>query len=70
MQDRNFHVLYSLPDNFYHCTVHFNIHTVHSPTDAHLLKSLITVYIKLDGYFFFTCFGLRPSSGSFSIEPG
>ena len=23
---------------FYHCTVHSDIHTVHSPTDAHLLK--------------------------------
>jgi len=22
----------------YHCTVHSDIHTVHSPTDAHLLK--------------------------------
>ena len=24
--------------SFYHCTVHSDIHTVHSPTDAHLLK--------------------------------
>jgi len=23
---------------FYRCTVHSDIHTVHSPTDAHLLK--------------------------------
>ena len=27
-----------LRDNFYRCTVHSDIHTVHSPTDAHLLK--------------------------------
>jgi len=26
---------------FYHCTVHSDIHTVHSPTDAHLLKLLL-----------------------------
>ena len=25
-------------NNFYRCTVHSDIHTVHSPTDAHLLK--------------------------------
>jgi len=24
--------------NFYRCTVHSDIHTVHSPTDEHLLK--------------------------------
>jgi len=24
--------------NIYRCTVHSDIHTVHSPTDAHLLK--------------------------------
>ena len=24
--------------NFYRCTVHSDIHTVHSPTDAHLLE--------------------------------
>jgi hypothetical protein len=24
--------------NFYRCTVHSDIHTVHSPTDAHLLN--------------------------------
>jgi len=28
-----------LSDNFfYRCTVHSDIHTVHSPTDAHILK--------------------------------
>ena len=26
------------PDNFYHCTVHSDIHIVHSPTDVHLLE--------------------------------
>jgi len=24
--------------NFYRCIVHSDIHTVHSPTDAHLIK--------------------------------
>ena len=28
----------NLYTNFYRCTVHSDIHTVHSPTDAHLLK--------------------------------
>ena len=26
------------PKNFYRCTVQSDIHTVHSPTDAHLLE--------------------------------
>ena len=28
----------NIPLNFYRCTVHFDIHTIHSPTDANLLK--------------------------------
>jgi len=32
---------------FYRCTVHSDIHAVQSPTDAHLLKTLITIYNKI-----------------------
>jgi len=32
---------------FYLCTTHSDIHTVHSPTDAHFIKTLITIYINL-----------------------
>ena len=32
---------------FFRWSVHIDIHTVHSPTVAHLLKTLITVYIKI-----------------------
>ena len=32
---------------FNRCTVYSGIHTVHSPTDAHLWKNLITFYIKI-----------------------
>ena len=33
-----YHHLNNTPVNFYRCTVHSDIHAVHSPTDAHLLK--------------------------------
>jgi len=29
---------------FYRCTVHSDIHTVHSPTDAHLLKLRLNLH--------------------------
>ena len=34
----NFKKIQQQPVNFYRCTVHSDIHTDHSPTDAHLLK--------------------------------
>jgi len=34
---------------FYHCTMHCDIHTVPSPTDAHLLECCL----KLDGSYIF-----------------
>ena len=33
--------------NFYHCTMHSAIHTIHSPTDALFINSLIKIYIKM-----------------------
>ena len=35
--------------NFYRCNVHSDIHTVRSPTDAHLLKLWLQFTLKLDG---------------------
>ena len=40
-------------DFFYRCTVHSNIHTVHSPTDAHLVKLWLKFTLKLDGSYWF-----------------
>jgi hypothetical protein len=39
--------------NFYRCAMHSDIHTVHSPTDAHLLKFLFKFTLKLDGSYMF-----------------
>jgi len=44
MEQRKFHqtdlkfYFFFIVEFFYRCTVHSDIHTVHSPTDAHLLK--------------------------------
>jgi len=56
-----------LVDNFYHCTVHSDIHTVYSPTDAHLLKLRLQFTLKLDGsYMFQSTTVIR----ELAIEPG
>jgi hypothetical protein len=49
--------------------VHSGIYTVHSPTNA-LLFNLeeFKMYIKIHINIAATCFGLRPSSGSFSQD--
>ena len=52
--------------NFYRCTVHSDIHTVHSPTDARLLKLLLQFTLKLDVAP--TRFVLRPSLGSLQFS--
>ena len=43
------------------------VHTVHSPTDAHLLKLRLQFTLKLDGSYMF-----RPTTiiGGLAIEPG
>ena len=38
---------------FYRCTVHSDIHTVHSPTDAHLLKLWLQFTLNLSGSYMF-----------------
>ena len=38
---------------FYRCTVHSGIHTVHSPTDAHLLKLWLKFTLKSGGSYMF-----------------
>ena len=43
----------NINDNFCHCTVHSDIHAVHSPTDAHLLKLLLQITLKLDVSYMF-----------------
>jgi hypothetical protein len=50
---------------FHCCTLHSDIYTVHSPTNA-LLFNLeeFKIYIKIHINIPRTCFGLRPSSGS------
>ena len=40
-------IVTNLSKSFYRCTVHSDIHKFHSPTDAHLLKTLIITYIKI-----------------------
>jgi hypothetical protein len=55
-------------DNFcYRRTVQSDIHTVHSPTDAHLLELLLQFTLKLDG-----CYMFRSTTiiGELAIEPG
>jgi len=52
-------------DDFYCCTVHFDICTVHSPTNAlFYFKEHIKLYIKIHINIAPTCFGLWPSTGS------
>ena len=46
-------------DDFYCCTVHFDICTVHSPTNAlFYFKEHIKLYIKIHINIAPTCFGL------------
>ena len=50
---------------FYRCTVHFDICTVHSPTNAlFIFKKHIKIYIKIHIKVALSYFGLRPSSNS------
>ena len=56
-----------LPDNFYRCTVHSGIHTVHSPTDAHLLKLRLQFTLKLGGSYMFRSTTIIRE---LAIEPG
>jgi len=53
--------------NFYRCTVHSDIHTVHSPTDTHFLELWLKFTLKLDGSYMF-----RSSTiiRELAIEPG
>ena len=54
-------------DNFYLYTVHSDIHTVHSPTDAHLLKLWLQFTLKLGG----SCmFWSTTIIRELAIEPG
>ena len=41
IQDQQMHIV-----PYYRCTVHSDIHTVHSPTDAHLLKLWLQFTLK------------------------
>jgi len=36
-----------IADSFYRCTLHSDIHTVHSTTDALFIKTLTKIYIKI-----------------------
>jgi hypothetical protein len=52
-------------NNFKCCTVHSDIYTVHTPTNAILLNlEEFKIYFKIHINIAPTCFGLRPSSGS------
>ena len=53
--------------NFYRCTVHSDIHTVHSPTDAHLLKLSLKFTLKLCGSYMFRS---KTILRALAIEPG
>jgi hypothetical protein len=51
--------------NFYCCTVHSEIHIVHSPTNALFINlERFKIYTRIHTNVAPTCFGLRPSSGS------
>ena len=52
---------------FYRCTMHSDIHTVHSPTDAHLLTLWLQFTIKLDGSHMFQSTTIIRE---LAIEPG
>jgi len=54
-------------NNFYHCTVHSDIHTVHSPTDAHLLELWLQFTLKSDGSYMFRSTTIIRE---LAIEPG
>ena len=53
--------------NFYRCTVDSDIHTVHSPTDAHLLELRLKFTLKLDGSYMFRSTTIIRE---LAIEPG
>jgi len=53
--------------NFYPCIVHSGIHTVHSPTDAHLLELWLKFTLKLDGSYVFRA---TTVIRELAIEPG
>ena len=53
--------------NFYRCTVHSDIYTVHSPTDADLLKILLKFTLKLGGSYMFRSMTIIRE---LAIEPG
>jgi len=52
---------------FYRCNVHSDIHTVHSRTDAHLLKLWLQFTLKLDGSYTFRSTTIIRE---LAIEPG
>jgi len=52
---------------FYRCTVHSDIHTVHSPTNAHLLELRLKLTLKLDGSYMFRSTTIIRE---LAIEPG
>ena len=58
-------LLKKMQDFFYCCTVHSDIHTVHPPTDAHLLQLLLKFTLNQLAP---TCFGIRPSSRSLQLS--
>jgi hypothetical protein len=51
------------PLKFYRCTVHPEIYTVHSPTNAPFIKlgKILKFTLKYTQNIAPTCFGLRPS---------
>jgi len=53
--------------DLYRCTMHSDIHTVYSPTDAHLLTLCLKLTLKLDG-----CYMFRSTTifRELAIEPG
>ena len=57
----------NLTENFHRCTVHSDIHTVHSPIDAHLLKFWLQFTLKLDGSYVFRSATI---TRELAIEPG
>jgi len=47
--------------------MHSDIHTVHSPTDGHLLKLWLQFTLKLDGFYMFLSMTIIRE---LAIEPG
>jgi len=70
MSKNKSHILYNTKAYrifFYRCTVHSDIHTVHSPTDAHVLKLWLQFTLKLDGCYMFRSMTIIRE---LEIEPG